>query len=900
MRSSSRERGSNRGRTVAALLERLEPRSLLTLTPIPALLNFTAGVQPSSPLTIGSFLDSNTTAVPGDFTAAITWGNGVVSAGTVEPTSTPGRFDITGSNLYLTANTYPISVAVSDYQSDSTTIDSTAYVAAPVLTPIGTTAGFTAGVLPSSPVTVGSFLDSNTGAVSGNFTASITWGDGHTSPGTVAAVSGTPGLFSVSGSNLYITPNSYPFSIAVQDNLGNTATIKGTALVASPIDASGTTFTTTPGVPLPGDTVVANFTDVNPNATYKNITAVIKWGDGATGAGTVNFIASNGSTGIFTVTGSHLYAASGTASSYTVGVTIVDPSGQTAPTSSTATSATPLASSGTTFPATYGMTLPSDTVVANFTDTNPAVVSNPNPESQISAVIAWGDGQTSTGKVNLISSSGSSDTFTVTGSHLYAAPSTTTPYVVTVSIVDPSGQIATPTSNPIFTAAIDAAGMTFNAVAGQPYTETVATFTDTSNPIADEVAAQINWGDGQTTNGVVTVANGVYTVKGPHTYVGPGATGSYPVSVTIIDPSGQTATATSKAVITSSIDAAGTTFNAIPGQPYTGTVASFTDSSDSIATKITALINWGDGQTTNGVVSGSNGVYTVTGPHTYSTTGAAGPHVVTVTIIDPSGQTATATSTALTTAAPTIAATGTTFSTTPGQPFSGVVATGTDTNPNATAQNITVVINWGDGQTSEVTPAIANGAFTVTGTHTYYTSGVAGSFPVNVTIVDPSGQVVTASSTAIVLISNLPLTGGIANLASNGPHAAIGFTNTNRPIFSGTGVPFTIVQLYGRHFNADAELPLGEAVVSGTGQWSLTSSPLAIGTWSFTATVTPPGGYPSNMITLTNTDGSDLVYIDLTPKLVRWLSYGQKSVPHPRMVHHSKMAKPAAAEHRKA
>jgi hypothetical protein len=51
------------------------------------------------------------------------------------------------------------------------------------------------------------------------------------------------------------------------------------------------------------------------------------------------------------------------------------------------------------------------------------------------------------------------------------------------------------------------------------------------------------------------------------------------------------------------------------------------------------------------------------------------------------------------------------------------------------------------------------------------------------------------------------------------------------------------------------------------------------GTYTITATVTIPGGYPSQMMTLQNSNDSQLVYIDLSPALVRWLSHGQKAIP---------------------
>ena len=233
----------------------------------------------------------------------------------------------------------------------------------------------------------------------------------------------------------------------------------------------------------------------------------------------------------------------------------------------------------------------------------------------------------------------------------------------------------------------------------------------------------INWGDGQTTTGTInsTTTAGVYTVTGNHNYSATSAIGSYSITVTIADQSGQSATAKSTVYVTQFINATGTSLTATVGQP-TGSVvvANFTDSNPDLA-NTSAVINWGDGKSTLGTVAGPNasGVYTVTGNHTYATASATGSYSVTVTITDPSGQTAKATST-VTVAAPTVIATGSTFSTS--QAATGVVvANFTDSNTSANSGTITAVINWGDGQTSTGTVSRTStpDVYTVSGSHSY-------------------------------------------------------------------------------------------------------------------------------------------------------------------------------------
>ena len=172
---------------------------------------------------------------------------------------------------------------------------------------------------------------------------------------------------------------------------------------------------------------VANFTDANPNATAANTTAMIIWGDGQTTLGNVT-----GSNGVYVVTGSHTYLTTGTNGSFPVSVTIADSSGQKASAQSTATivAASTIVATGTSFPATPGVALPNTTIVANFIDTFP----KPN----LTATIAWGDGQTSAGTVT---NTGNPMIYTVTGTHTYAVPGANGNYAVTVTITDQSGPI---------------------------------------------------------------------------------------------------------------------------------------------------------------------------------------------------------------------------------------------------------------------------------------------------------------------------------------------------------------------------------------------------------------------------------------------------------------------------
>jgi hypothetical protein len=71
-----------------------------------------AGTAFSGP--VATFTSPVPTAVPGDFTVSLDWGDGNTSAGTVTQPGGPGSpFQVSGSNTYATSNDYLITVGVS-------------------------------------------------------------------------------------------------------------------------------------------------------------------------------------------------------------------------------------------------------------------------------------------------------------------------------------------------------------------------------------------------------------------------------------------------------------------------------------------------------------------------------------------------------------------------------------------------------------------------------------------------------------------------------------------------------------------------------------------------------------------------------------------------------------------
>jgi hypothetical protein len=177
-------------------------------------------------------------------------------------------------------------------------------------------------------------------------------------------------------------------------------------------------------------------------------------------------------------------------------------------------------------------------------------------------------------------------------------------------------------------------------------TTAVATFSDTvGSDAAGDFTATINWGDGVTTSGTVVGSAGSFTVEGGHTYADEG---SNPASVTLIHTADQvqaTASGTVSAAEGDSLTPHGATIGATVGQAFNGAVATFSDTDTANgAGDFAATINWGDGTTTAGTVSGSNGSFSVNGTHTYTQTAV---ETVKIKLTDDAPGTATATATSL-------------------------------------------------------------------------------------------------------------------------------------------------------------------------------------------------------------------------------------------------------------
>jgi hypothetical protein len=178
----------------------------------------------------------------------------------------------------------------------------------PVITASGTTltaiedTGFTN--------TVATFVDPDPAASASEFLATIAWGDGSSSAGTISGPTGGP--FSISGTHTYASAATDVAAVYISDVDAKTgSSTRVTSSVASTVrvaDAAISATCTTPAVSLSSfGATVATFTDADPSGSASQHRATIAWGDASSSPGVV----SGPDGGPFTVSATHTYGSTG-------------------------------------------------------------------------------------------------------------------------------------------------------------------------------------------------------------------------------------------------------------------------------------------------------------------------------------------------------------------------------------------------------------------------------------------------------------------------------------------------------------------------------------------------------------------------------------------------------------
>jgi hypothetical protein len=180
---------------------------------------------------VATLSDADLNATPSEYAATIDWGDGTsVSTGTI------AGWSVTGGHLYLEEGTYTASVTIRDLDSAAntafapgTTVFATATVADAPLNASGRAINSTnpfAGI-------VASFADANPYGTVADYRATVNWGDGTTSDGSVSMESLTQSspVFDVSANHIYAALGPYTIHTDVCDDGGACDEVSTTILV---------------------------------------------------------------------------------------------------------------------------------------------------------------------------------------------------------------------------------------------------------------------------------------------------------------------------------------------------------------------------------------------------------------------------------------------------------------------------------------------------------------------------------------------------------------------------------------------------------------------------------------------------------------------------------------------
>ncbi len=494
--------------------------------------------------------------------------------------------------------------------------------------------------------------------------------------------------------------------LQVTDAEGATAVDSATVTIVNVAPMVGP-ITGLPVTPTPLTTAVTPTADFTDPGVLDTHTVVWDWGDGTTSAGTVS--EANGS-GV--ASGSHLYQAAGT---YVVSCTVTDKDG--------ASSTCP----------------PFDSVEVFDPNANNAPLAEaggPYSVMEGGAVTLQGSGSDpDNDPLTYAWDLDNNGTFETPGQNVsFSGVNTSdgpTSAIVQLQVRDDEGATAVDSA----TVNIVNVAPTVAAIAGLPLTPTplttavtpTADFTDPG--VLDTHTVVWDWGDGTTSAGTVSEANGSGVVSGSHLYQ---AVGTYVVSCTVTDKDG----AASTCPPFDAVEVFDPNANHVPladaGGPYTvlegGAVSlqgSGSDPDNDPLTYAWDLDNDGTFEMPGQTVS-FGGAQTSDGPAS---------HIVQLQVTDAKGAMAVDAATVeILNVAPSVGAI-TDLPIDP-TPLTTMFSPSADFTDPGIMDTHTVVWDWGDGTTSAGTVEEVDGSGTVFGSHVYQVPGI---YPVSCTITDKDG-----------------------------------------------------------------------------------------------------------------------------------------------------------------
>ncbi len=154
---------------------------------------------------------------------------------------------------------------------------------------------------------IATIVDDNPFSTAGDFTASIDWGDGQVTSGTVIVA--PLGGYQVLGTHTYATIGTFSTTVTIRETGRGTYRTSAVVRVSNndqSIAVTGFAIDAIENLPFSG--IVATFTDLDANGSVGDFNATIDWGDGVSSSGHVSANAGGG----FSVHGQHTYGIAGT------------------------------------------------------------------------------------------------------------------------------------------------------------------------------------------------------------------------------------------------------------------------------------------------------------------------------------------------------------------------------------------------------------------------------------------------------------------------------------------------------------------------------------------------------------------------------------------------------------
>jgi uncharacterized protein (TIGR03118 family) len=179
---------------------------------------------------IAKFTDADKNTDPTQYAASINWGDGTSSQGMIT-TDPSGGFDVSGTHTFAQAGPIRITAQVGDTDGDAVSVSTTNVVAQAPLASFGVSIRPTKNRVVSK-ATVAAFVDSDPSLKASAFSATINWGDGQSSAGTIVVDKPIDG-FRITGSHKYKSSGSFTVSTSIQQGpAGLSSTFTETNLIS--------------------------------------------------------------------------------------------------------------------------------------------------------------------------------------------------------------------------------------------------------------------------------------------------------------------------------------------------------------------------------------------------------------------------------------------------------------------------------------------------------------------------------------------------------------------------------------------------------------------------------------------------------------------------------------------